>query len=73
MGELTEESADPVARPVSEHGLTVLARGDEHVRLVLLDQGRKVKVDDRSLMAAADEGDRPRLLLLLLLLLVRHG
>lgn len=44
---LTQEGSYPISRPVSEHGLTVLATRDEHVGFIGLEEGRELRGEGR--------------------------
>ena len=51
---VTNESADPVTGPVTQHRIAVLAAGDEHIRVILL-QRRERQMCDRARVAGRDE------------------
>jgi hypothetical protein len=55
---VAEEGADPVARPLAQHRVPVLAAADQQVRPVR-ERGREREVRDRARVPRRDERDRP--------------
>lgn len=53
---MTEEGADPISGPLSEHRVSILTAGDYQVGVVFEDRGKR-KVSDGTGVARSDEGN----------------